>query len=203
MTTIKISEDDFESAVDVANAELKSGRIIVYPTDTVYGIGGDATSEAVVRRIHEIKGIRDKRPMSVMMSDLNMIEYYCETGIWEDIILKKYLPGPYTFVLRKRQYIPASETEKLGVRIPDNAFCQALCQRFGRPIITTSANITKKEPPVSFSEIEEKIIRAADLSIDGGPTKYAQPSVVVDLVERKMLREGAKDGINLLDLPEP
>jgi L-threonylcarbamoyladenylate synthase len=203
MTTIKITEEDYESAVDVANAELKSGRIIVYPTDTVYGIGGDATNEGVVRRIHEIKGITDKRPMSVMMSDLSMIEYYCETGIWEDIILKKYLPGPYTFVLKKRQYIPASETEKLGVRIPDNAFCQALCRRFGRPIITTSANITSQKPPVNFSGIEEEIIKSADLAIDGGPTKYRQPSVVIDLVERKLLREGAKDGISLLELPEP
>jgi L-threonylcarbamoyladenylate synthase len=203
MTIIKIAEDDYESAIDVANAELGSGGIIVYPTDTVYGLGGDATSEEAVRKILGIKGIKGRRPLSVMMSDFNMIEYYCETGIWEDIILRKYLPGPYTFVLKKREYIAATQTDKLGVRIPDNAFCQALCKRFGRPIITTSANLTGERPPVDFSQVNEKIVKRANLAIDGGLTKYRQPSMVVDLVERKMLREGAKGGINLLELPEP
>ncbi|HSB46724.1 MAG TPA: L-threonylcarbamoyladenylate synthase [Candidatus Bilamarchaeum sp.] len=200
---MKITEDDFERAVDLASIMLKSGGIIVYPTDTVYGLGGDATSEDVVRKIYEIKGIREKRPLSVMMADPGMMEYYCDTGIWEDMILKKYLPGPYTFVLKKRKYLAATQTEKLGVRIPDSAFCQELCRRFGRPIITTSANLTGEPPPVDFNQVNEKILKKANLAIDGGLTKFRQPSVVVDLVERKMLREGAKEGISLLELPEP
>ena len=128
MTTIlKITEDDFDAGIDVAVALMKTGGILVYPTDTVYGIGGEATSDDVVRRIHQIKGVTDKRPMSVMVSDFGMIEYFCETGVWEDMILGKYLPGPYTFVLkRSRRYIAASPSEKLGVRIPESAFCQAL-----------------------------------------------------------------------------
>ncbi len=204
MTTIlKISEDDFEAEVDVAVALLKSGGTLVYPTDTVYGVGGDATSETVVKAIHAMKGSDPSKPLSVMVSDLGMVEYYCETGVWEDIILGKYLPGPYTFVLKKTRYLPASGTDKLGIRIPDSPFCQELCRRFSGPIITTSANPTGQKPPISFGEVDKRIIDKVQVAIDGGETKYKTPSVVIDLVERKLLREGAKEGISLIDLPEP
>jgi L-threonylcarbamoyladenylate synthase len=202
MTTLRITESDFDSAVDVAVAHLKGGGILVHPTDTVYGLGGDATSEDAVAKIRKLKGIKEKKPMSVMVSDFGMIDYYCESGVWEDIILKKYLPGPYTFVLKKQRYIAASDTDKLGIRIPDSAFCQALCQRFGRPIITTSANLTSKAPPTRIEEVEKSILLGAGLAIDGGETKYKSPSVVIDLVEHRMLREGSNKSISLIELPE-
>jgi L-threonylcarbamoyladenylate synthase len=202
-TVLKITEDDFDAALDIAVAALRSGEVFIYPTDTVYGIGGDATSEDVVRKIHGIKKITDRRPMSVMVPDPGMIEYYCETGIWEDIILRKYLPGPYTFVLKRQRYIPASATGKLGVRIPDSAFCRRLCQRFGKPIVSTSANITKQKPATRLDYVDKEVLDAVGLAIDGGETKYHGPSIVIDLVDRKMLREGMKEGISLLDLPEP
>jgi L-threonylcarbamoyladenylate synthase len=204
-TTLKITEDDFDSGVDVALALLKSGGVLVYPTDTVYGIGGDATSEEVVKEVHRVKGSERSKPLSVMVSDFGMIDYYCDTGVWEDMILDKYLPGPYTFVLKKseKRYMPASPSERLGVRIPDSAFCQALCQRFGRPIITTSANLTGQKPPVEFGQIDKKVLDQVKVAIDGGATKYKTPSIVIDLVERRYLREGAKSGVSLIDLPEP
>lgn len=201
-TVLKITEDDFEDALIIANDMLRSGAAIVYPTDTVYGIGGDAASPEVVEKVYKMKGITDKRPLSVMMAGSDMIEYYCETGIWEDMILRKYLPGPYTFILSLRHPIAATQTKKLGIRIPDSAFCQRLCEKFGRPIITTSANITTKKPPTSFEAVERGIVDAAGLAIDGGPTKYGAASVVIDLVERKLIREGGET-ISLIDLPRP
>ncbi len=204
MTTIlKISEDDFEAEVDVAVALLKSGGTLVYPTDTVYGVGGDATSEEVVKAIHSMKGSDPSKPLSVMVPDRGTVDYYCETGVWEDMILGKYLPGPYTFVLKKTRYIAASKSDKLGIRIPDSAFCQELCRRFERPIITTSANLTGQKPPISFGEVDKRIIERVQVAVDGGETKYKTPSVVIDLVERRLLREGAREGISLIDLPEP
>ncbi|MFN7991337.1 MAG: L-threonylcarbamoyladenylate synthase [Candidatus Micrarchaeia archaeon] len=203
MSTIKIRKDDIEGAVEVAVTVLKNGGVIVYPTDTVYGIGGDATNRDVVERIHKIKRIEGKRPMSVMVPDFGMIDYYCESGLWEDIILRKYLPGPYTFILRKHRYLAASESDNLGVRIPDSEFCQLMCESFGKPIITTSANLTKQSPPTKFEDVDPSIIEKADLAIDGGQTKYGRASVVIDLVGHKLLREGGKGEINLIDLPEP
>ncbi len=201
--TLKITEDDYGAAIDVAKALLGSKGVLVYPTDTVYGIGGDATSDEVVKKVRAIKGIDAKKPLSVMMADFSMIEYYCETGIWEDIILKKYLPGPYTFVLKLRQPLAVTGNDKLGVRIPDSVFCQALCQAFGRPIITTSANPTGQKAPAEFAAVDKKVLDAVGLAIDGGPTKYGTASAVIDLVERKMVREGSKEVIDLLKLPEP
>jgi L-threonylcarbamoyladenylate synthase len=202
MTVLKITEDDFDAAVDIAAALLKNGGTMVYPTDTVYGIGADAASPEAVGKIRAIKGIGDKKPMSVMVSDLNMVDYFCETGVWEDIILRKYLPGPYTFILKKARDIPASDTGTLGVRIPDSQFCQAICRKFGRPIVTTSANPTAQAPPTRFEDVDKRVLGAVDLSIDGGQTKYGAASTVIDLVERRMLRQNDREWIGLVDLPE-
>lgn len=201
--TIKITDEDYEAAVDVAKTVLGSKGVLVYPTDTVYGIGGDATSDEVVKKVRAIKGIDEKKPLSAMMADFGMIEYYCESGIWEDIILKKYLPGPYTFVLKLRRPLAVTGNEKIGVRMPDSLFCQSLCQAFGRPIVTTSANPTGQKAPAELQGVDKKVLDAVGLAIDGGPTKYGTASAVVDLVERKMVREGSKEIIDLLELPEP
>jgi len=202
MTVLKISDDDFDAAVDIASALLKNGGTVVYPTDTVYGLGADAQSEEAVQKVRDAKGIKDGKPLSVMVSDLGMVDYFCDTGVWEDIILRKYLPGPYTFILKKSRDIPASDSDTLGIRIPDSQFCQALCKKFGRPIITTSANPTGQAPPKCFDEVDKSVLGAADLAIDGGPTKYLKASTVIDLVERKMLRQGEGGWISLVDLPE-
>ena len=200
MITVRITKDDFDSGVYAAEGMLRAGKIIVYPTDTVYGIGCDATNEEAVDKLRKIKGIPKGKQLSVMVGDYSTIEYYCETGIWEDIAIKKYLPGPYTFILKKQRGIPASYTEKLGIRIPDNEFCQRLAQRFGRPIISTSANPTGKRAATKFEDIDKKVLEQVDLAIDGGKTRYATHSTVFDLVDHKLVREN--DEINLLDLPE-
>lgn len=201
VTVLKITEDDFDSALDAAYGVLKNGGIIIYPTDTAYGIGCDADNEEAVKKIHEIKGSDPEKPLSVMVGDYGTIDYYCESGIWEDIILKKYLPGPYTFILKRHRPISASKNEKLGVRIPDNLFCQYLAQKFRRPIVTTSANASGDSPPFRFDDVKKEILGKVDLAIDGGPTKLQSASVIIDLVEHKILRKG-EESIDLIELPE-
>lgn len=173
--------------------------MIVYPTDTVYGLGCDAASEEGIERVHQIKGISGRKPFSVMMADFGMIDEYCETGLWEDIILNRFLPGPYTFILKSNGLCKAAQNGKLGVRIPDSVFCQELCIRLGRPIITTSANVSGKPAPTRYEDIDRAVLEKAGIAVDGGQTKYKSPSVIIDLVERKMLREGSKE-IDLADL---
>jgi tRNA threonylcarbamoyl adenosine modification protein (Sua5/YciO/YrdC/YwlC family) len=200
VTVLKITDEDFDSALDSAYGFLKNGGIIIYPTDTAYGIGCDGDNEDAVKKIHQIKGSGPEKPLSVMVGDFGTIDFYCESGIWEDIILKRYLPGPYTFILKRHRPIAASKNEKLGIRIPDNIFCQYLAQKFGRPIVTTSANVSGDETPIKFEDINKEILEKADLAIDGGPTKNQSASVIVDLVEHKLLRKG--ESIDLIDLPE-
>ena len=133
-----------------------------------------------------------------MMSGFDMIEEYCETGAGDDAILGKYLPGPYTFLIKSKGFLAASKNDKLGVRIPDSGFCQSLCAKLGRPIVTTSANLTGKKPPVRFEDIEEEVLGSVGIAIDAGETKYGAPSVIIDLVERKLIREGGES----IDLDE-
>ena len=175
-------------AIEEAILVLTEGGTLIYPTDTLYGIGGDATSEKAVARIHKIKGADVKKPLSVMMADLEMIRRYCDVGLKEEGEMKKKLPGPYTFLLKQKTKIPASDGEKLGVRIPDDEFCRFLCKKFGKPIVTTSANITKQKPPTSIEDVDKLVLEAVDLAIDGGKTKYKKPSEIIDLVEGKRIR---------------
>jgi len=184
-------EDDLEDAVKLADAMLRSGGTMVYPTDTVYGLGCDATSETAVKKVFAIKK-SERKPLSVMIADFGMIDDYCDTGIWEDVILRRYLPGPYTFILKKRAPIAASLTDTLAIRIPDSEFCQLLCERFGKPIITTSANLTGQSAPTKIEEVGKSLTDAVGLAIDAGETKYRGPSLIVDLVARKLIRPGGE-----------
>jgi L-threonylcarbamoyladenylate synthase len=189
-------EDDLKEAIDFVDAYLRSGGIIIYPTDTVYGIGCDANSRDAIAKVHAIKGGDPAKPLSVMVASLGMIDEYCETGLWDDIILRKYLPGPYTFLLKSRGLCPASANEKLGVRIPDSLFCQGLCAKFGRPIVTTSANLAGQAPPAKFGDIDGRVLEQVGIAVDAGLTKHGGPSAIIDLVEKKYIREGGQT-INL------
>jgi L-threonylcarbamoyladenylate synthase len=178
-------------AVEKALEVLSEGGVIIYPTDTLYGIGCDGTSAKAVGRVHKIKGTERKKPLSVMMADLEMVKEYCELSHEQETEIQKKLPGPYTFLLKikKGSEIPASgNAKKLGIRIPDNEFCQFLCKRFGKPIVTTSANITGQNPPVCLEDVDKRVLERADLAIDGGKTKYKRASEISDLVERKRVR---------------
>ncbi|MEM3499342.1 MAG: L-threonylcarbamoyladenylate synthase [Candidatus Bilamarchaeaceae archaeon] len=173
-----------------AKKVVEEGGIIIYPTDTVYGIGGDATEPSVVKKVKDIKKITDDKPFSVMFSDISMIEEYCIVDFATELILKKYLPGPYTFILKLHRPIAAANDLTLGVRIPELSFCYELCNAVKRPIITTSANITGFSPPTKFSDIDSRLIEKVDLAIDSGSTKYGAPSTIIDLVEKKIRRQG-------------
>ncbi len=191
-----------EGAVADAKRAVLAGEIIIYPTDTVYGIGGDAANSKIAARIRKIKGLERDKPLSVIMADINMIEEYCEIGLWEEMILKKYLPGPFTFILKKRRELPVTNDKTLGVRVPEFEFCNRLSDEVGKPIISTSANKTGNPPPVSFEEIEKKILETADVAIDCGHTRYGRSSDVVDLVNKKIIRKGV-GVIDLSEFPPP
>jgi L-threonylcarbamoyladenylate synthase len=170
---------------------IRKGGILVYPTDTLYGIGGDATRKNVVEKVYKIKKRDRGKPLSVIMASIAMIRKYCYLSRTQERILRKYLPGPYTFVLRLRKKLPVTKTKKIGVRIPDYGPIVRLCHRAGVPIITTSANVSGKKNARKASEVDRSVRKSADLLLDGGKTKYGKGSTVVDLMEYKILRKGA------------
>ncbi len=161
-------------------AEILSGAVFIYPTDTIYGIGCDATNDSSVRRIRELKG-RESKPFSVIAPSTDWIKENCElTDKGKAWLLK--LPGPYTLIMPlKNPNAVCAQTNMglrtIGVRIPENWFA-SIIQEIGRPIITTSVNIAGKPPLTTQDEFESFEV---DFIIYEGE-KSGKPSKVVDTV---------------------
>lgn len=187
MITMRISIND-PDAIEKCVSVLQTRGVIAYPTDTLYGLGADATSEESVREVIAIKGKREK-PVSILVADMEMLKKYCIVTEKQEEEIKKILPGPYTVILQKREdmgLVPAiTKTHKVGVRLPDHEFSRALAAKLGKPITSTSANKAGEAPPPSAEEINPEIEKLVDLVVDGGKCKYCKPSTVVDLTEEK------------------
>ena len=181
-------EKEWDMALKEAIRVVKNKGVFIYPTDTVYGIGGNAFSKEVVERINKIKG-RERKPYSVLVGNLEMVIRYFEVGDYLNYITQ-YLPGPYTFLLKPKIKMAVSN-DLVGLRVPDHYFIRKVSIESGLPIITTSANKSGERPPSSIDEIDESIIKSVDLVIDGGESKHKEPSTVVDLINKKILRQGA------------
>ncbi|MEW6220425.1 MAG: L-threonylcarbamoyladenylate synthase [Thermodesulfobacteriota bacterium] len=177
---------------------LRDGRVICYPTDTVYGIGCDIFNKRAVERVFQIKRRAKDQPFSFMCSDLKDISQYAVVGNAAFRIMKKHLPGPYTFVLQGTRIVPkimVTKQKTVGVRVPDNRICLDLLAAFGGPIVTTSATKIGEEPPlVEAYQVEERLGKLVDAVIDGGPV-YPDPSSVISLIDDQVevLREGKGD----------
>ena len=167
--------------------KLKTDNLIVYPTDTVYGLGADGTSEEAVKRVYEIKQRPLEMPISVLVSDFGMLEKYAEITEEQMKILKQSLPGPYTFILKAKIKLPVAENS-VGFRIPDH-WCILIAKEFGKPITATSANIHKQPTPPEISKIKNIFKDSVSLYINEG-IKQGNPSTVIDLIQgQKVLRK--------------
>lgn len=178
-----------------AAAELRDGGVIVYPTDTVYGLGCDITNKRAVERIIRIKGRDPKKPMSFVCSDLTHIARYAKVSNVAYRILKRFLPGPYTFILEASREVPKmllTKQKTVGIRIPDSPTCLMLVRELGNPLLTTSANLSGAEPIGDPEELMKVLGPVTDVVLDVGSLERT-PSTVVSLVDDKIevLREGA------------
>ncbi len=174
---------------------LKKGGVIVYPTDTVYGLGCDITNKRAVEKIIRIKGRDPKKPMSFVCSDLTHISQYARVSNFGYRILKRFLPGPYTFILEASREVPKmllTKQKTVGIRIPDHLVSNTLVAELGNPIISTSANPSGMDPMGNPDDIEETLGSRVDLILDVG-VLHMVPSTVVSLVGDKVdvLRKGA------------
>jgi L-threonylcarbamoyladenylate synthase len=181
-------------AVDSAVEILKKNGLIVYPTDTLYGIGGNPFNEDVIKKIFAVKK-RPEMPISVAVSNMDMIKKIAFMNPAAVRICEEFLPGPVTVVLLKKKNVPALLTagsEKIGVRIPDNKIALEIINRFG-PITCTSANLHKGKNPADIKTAKRQLGDNIQLYIDDGKCKYSKPSTVVDVSDGKIkiLRKGA------------
>jgi len=196
MQTIRV---DHPEAVAKAAAVLRSGGVILYPTDTLYGLGADALSDAAVAKVREIKGRDAQKPIHAIIADVEMANRYGEVNEKAFALMCAYMPGPLTLILKKKAGIDTGIGKGMGtfgVRIPDNQFCVDVARIFGNPFTTTSANAAGAEPERSIEKILTQLGEKADLIdlvIDAGEMPERLPSTVVDVSsgEAKVLREGA------------
>ncbi|WP_039866556.1 L-threonylcarbamoyladenylate synthase [Pedobacter sp. BAL39] len=191
-------ENPNPKAIEQAVEVLKKGGIIIYPTDTVYGLGCDITNQKAIERICRIRGIKpEKANFSFVCSDLRHISDYIkpiDTTTFR--VLKKALPGPFTFILNANNNVPkllSSNKKTVGIRVPDNDIAREIVRLLGNPILSTS--IKDDDEVIEYSTdpelIHEKYEDRVDLVIDGGYGDN-EPSTVVDCTsgEFEVIREG-------------
>jgi L-threonylcarbamoyladenylate synthase len=179
---------DIKKAADI----IRKGGIIIYPTETVYGIAASIFSDEALGRVFEIKKRIPDKPVSVAVSNFKMMDELVYIGERERGFIEKFLPGPVTVILKKKKAvldILTPGTELVGIRYPAHKLATEFIELAGVPVTSTSANISGEVPPARVEEI--KI--SADYIIDGGECK-GEPSTVVDLVNLKIVRKGAKYG---------
>lgn len=180
--------DLISEAIDI----MANGGIILYPTDTVYGLGANIFNNEAVQRIYEIKKRDPSKPLSVLVQDTDSLELIADLNRNSREIVNKWLPGPFTFILNKKKIVSpyVSASTKVGVRIPDYKIARALASLF--PITTTSANITNECTLSNPQEILRQIGDTVDLVIDVGDLNKAKPSTVIDLSSSKptLVRNG-------------
>jgi tRNA threonylcarbamoyl adenosine modification protein (Sua5/YciO/YrdC/YwlC family) len=178
-------------------AVLREGGLIGYPTDTIYGIGCDLFNKEAIERVYRLKKHNRTKPLSFICSDLNDISQYALVSNYAYKTMRRFLPGPYTFVLEATKLVPkiaVTRQKTVGIRVPDNRICLSIVQSLGHPIISTSVYKPNEELYSDPIDIEEKFGKQLDLVIDGGII-VAEHSSVIDLTkeEPRILRRGKGD----------
>ncbi len=182
---LKYSKKHEKAICRIAGRYIAQGKIIVYPTDTVYGLGCDARNKIAVRKIYKIKKRPEDLPLSVLVSDFKMLARFAKLNSAEKKFAAAKLPGKYTLIFSPRKKLPVS-IGRVGFRIPKH-WCVKIAKEFGGPITTTSANVHGKETPARISDLLKIFGKKVDLYIDGGELR-GRASKVVDVEAKKILR---------------
>ena len=190
---------DDENTVALAAEALRTGGVILYPTDTLYGLGADALSDEALAKVVAIKGRDEKKPIHAIVADVEMVMKYGDVSERVRQLMDTYPKGKVTFIVRKNIGFDTGifkGIDTFGFRIPDHPFCISLCRAFGGPITATSANKAGVAPEHSLDAILAQLgaeMHVIDLAIDGGNSPIGLPSTILDYSqgEPKVLREGA------------
>lgn len=180
--------------------ELKSGKIIIYPTDTVYGIGGIITNEETIKNIYKAKTRSFSSPLIALVSDGKKVEElaYIDEENKEKVekLMREFWPGGLTIILRKKDIVPPimiSNGDTVGVRMPNHEMALKIIESAGGILPTTSANISGEATPRSYDELSEEFKKRVDIIIDGGRSPIGTASTIIDMSKTsiKILREGS------------
>ena len=188
------SADPEYDKIEIARMAMEQGLIVVYPTDTVYGLGANIFDKKALLKVFSVKKRSINKPVSVCLSRVEDIHMVAHMDAETEEIIRKMLPGPYTIILKKKDKLSSlltAGTNRIGVRIPDNRDCMDLTRDF--PITSTSANLSGYDVPESVEEVFKQLGSSVDIMLDAGICKHRVPSTVVDMTvyPPKMIRLGA------------
>jgi L-threonylcarbamoyladenylate synthase len=186
-----------ETPARAAATVLGQGGLVAFPTETFYGLGADALAPSAVRRIFDVKGRPEGKPLLVLVDSLAMVESLAiEVPAPARALIAAHWPGPLTLVLRARPHVPAEVTAgsgTVGVRLSAHPVARALVRALGRPVTAPSANPTDAAPPITADAVLDYFRDRIEMVLDGGATAGGEPSTVLDVTidPPRVLRAGA------------
>ena len=173
--------------LEEVNKTLKSGGLVIFPTETVYGLGADATNDEAVKKIFLAKGRASDNPLIVHLGDKEHITKYAEISSQiEQKLIDVFMPGPFTLILKKKDNIPynvSAGLDTVGIRIPSNDIAHAILAKSKLPIAAPSANISGKPSGTDITDIKEEFNDKVDYIIDGNVTDIGLESTVVKVID--------------------
>lgn len=183
------------AALGEAAAVLKHGGVVAFPTETFYGLGAAALDRRAIRRIFELKGRPETKPLLVLVDSIAMAGTVAEVGDRARALATRHWPGALTLVLRARPHVPeevTAGTGTIGVRVSPHPVAQGLVRALGAPVTAPSANPSGLESPTTAAGVLAHFEGAVELVLDGGPTPGGEPSTVLDLTVEppRILRQG-------------
>ncbi|MDJ0574926.1 MAG: L-threonylcarbamoyladenylate synthase [Xenococcaceae cyanobacterium MO_234.B1] len=180
---------------------LRSGAVMLYPTDTVYAIGCDLSVKSALQKVRQIKQLSNDKPLTFLCSSLSNIAQYAKVSDRAYRIMKHLIPGPYTFLLPATKLVPklvmSPKRKTTGIRVPDHVICQELLQSLGNPIVSSSAHLPDEEgdfPTIGLEKARlfDALDNLVDIIIDDGIEPGSEVSTILDFTEEEpvVVRQG-------------
>ncbi|MCX8070511.1 MAG: L-threonylcarbamoyladenylate synthase [Thermodesulfovibrionales bacterium] len=196
MNVIKILKNNYEEVIDEAASIIKDGGLIIYPTETFYGIGARYDDEKAIKKIYDIKIRSDNKTIPLILASQLQLEMIVSSiSCIEERLINLFWPGPLTILFNAREDLNRNiiSNGKVAARMPSNDIALNICEKSGLPITSTSANISNSPPSNRVEPLIEEFNNKVDLIIDGGITKGGSPSTIVECLkeEIRILRDGA------------
>ena len=184
---------------------IKSGELVAFPTETVYGLGADGLNVEACKKIFAAKGRPNDKPLSLHVSSLEMAEKIAEISAQAEKLFAAFCPGALTIILAKNKIVPDFVTggfSSVGIRFPANDVALSLIKLSGCPIAAPSANLSGKVPPKTAQEVLENLSGRVEIILDGGHCELGISSTIIDLTaaEPKILRHGAISAEKVLEV---
>lgn len=193
--------------VELAVQVIGEGGLVVYPTDTLYGLGADAMNPEAIGKVYEAKERPEDAPISIAVSDVEMMKKVANLSPWMADVVESLIPRPVTFLVPKKKKVPGTLTggsDIIGVRIPNHMFALSMVARTG-PVTTTSANLHEGHAPRTIRSAIRQLGEAIDLYVDCGRTAFGKASTVIDITDDRpdkirVSRKGAANKEEILKI---